>query len=166
MPSRAARPDRRAALNILVVGSGGREHALCWSLAASPAVTKVYCAPGNAGIAEVAECIDLRVDDLDGIVAFAREHGIGLVVVGPELPLTLALVDRLRAAGVKAFGPTAAAARLEGSKAFTKAFCARHGIPTAAFRTFAREEAAAAEAYVAQHPLGWLRLGETGLRVA
>ena len=87
------------------------------------------------------------------LVAFARERGVGLVVVGPELPLTLGLVDRLRAAGVKAFGPTAAAARLEGSKAFTKAFCARHGIPTAAFRTFTREEAAAAEAYVEQHTL-------------
>ena len=87
-------------------------------------MTKVFCAPGDAGIGDVAECVDLRVDDLEGIVAFARERGVGLVVVGPELPLTLGLVDRLRAAGVKAFGPTAAAARLEGSKAFTKAFCA------------------------------------------
>jgi phosphoribosylamine--glycine ligase len=140
-------------MHILVIGSGGREHALCWSLAASPSVTKVFCAPGNAGIAEVAEVVDLRVDDLDGIVAFARERGVGLVVVGPELPLTLGLVDRLQATGVKAFGPTAAAARLEASKAFTKSFCARHGIPTAAFRTFSRDEAAAAEAYVVQRPL-------------
>src|SRR3954466_2698471 len=138
-------------MDILVIGSGGREHALCWSLAAPSARDEGYCASGNAGIAKVAECVDLRVDDLDGIVAFARQRGVGLVVVGPELPLTLGLVDRLRAAGVKAFGPTAAAARLEGSKAFTKAFCARHGIPTAAFRTFTREEAAAADAYVAQH---------------
>src|SRR3954454_14312270 len=135
-------------MHTLVIGSGGREHALCWSLAASPTVTKGFCAPGNAGIAEVAESVDLRVDDLDGIVTFARERGVGLVVVGPELPLTLGLVDRLRAAGGKAFGPTAAAARLEGSKAFTKAFCDRHDIPTAAFRTFTREEIAAAEAYV------------------
>src|SRR4051795_9543883 len=140
-------------MHTLVIGSGGREHALCWSLAASPAVTKVYCAPGNAGIAEVAECVDLRVDDLDGIVAFARERGVGLVVVGPEVPLVLGLVDRLRAAGVKAFGPTAAAARLEGSKAFTKAFCDRHGIPTAAWRAFGPGEQATARAHVAAHPL-------------
>lgn len=140
-------------MNVLVVGSGGREHALCWSLAASPVVTKLYCAPGNAGIAAEAECVDLRADDLEGLVALARERGIGLVVVGPELPLVLGLVDRLEAAGIKAFGPSAAAARLEGSKAFTKAFCARHAIPTAAFRTFAREEAAAAEEHVRAHAL-------------
>jgi phosphoribosylamine--glycine ligase len=138
-------------MNVLVVGSGGREHALCWSLSASPVVTKLYCAPGNAGIAAEAECVDLRVDDLDGIVAFARERDVGLVVVGPELPLVLGLVDRLEAAGVKAFGPSAAAARLEGSKAFTKAFCARYSIPTAAFRAFAREEAATANEYVRAH---------------
>ena len=137
-------------MNILVIGSGGREHALCWSLAASPAVTKVFCAPGNAGIADVARCVDVRVDDLDGIVAFARERGVGLVVVGPELPLVLGLVDRLEAAGIKAFGPTAAAARLEGSKAFTKAFCARHGIPTAAFRTFSARARPRPPAYVGQ----------------
>lgn len=140
-------------MNVLVIGSGGREHALCWALAASPTVTRVCCAPGNAGIAEVAECVPLRVDDLDGIVAFARDRAIDLVVVGPELPLVLGLVDRLEAAGVKAFGPSAAAARLEGSKAFTKAFCKRHGIPTARFRTFGHGEAEAAEAYVAGHPL-------------
>jgi phosphoribosylamine--glycine ligase len=140
-------------MNVLVVGSGGREHALCWSLAASPVVTKLYCAPGNAGIAAEAECVDLRVDDLDGLVAFALEREVGLVVVGPELPLVLGLVDRLEAAGIKAFGPSAAAARLEGSKAFTKTFCARHDIPTAAFRTFARGEAAAAEDYLRGHPL-------------
>src|SRR5829696_337297 len=112
-------------MNVLVIGSGGREHALCWALAASPTVTGVLCAPGNAGIAEVAECIGLPVDDLDGIVALAREQGIDLVVVGPELPLVLGIVDRLETAGIKAFGPSAAAARLEGSKAFTKAFCER-----------------------------------------
>jgi phosphoribosylamine---glycine ligase len=140
-------------VNVLVVGSGGREHALCWALAASPLVTRVLCAPGNAGIAEVAECVPVRADDLDGVVALARERAAGLVVVGPELPLVLGLVDRLREAGIKAFGPTAAAARLEGSKAFTKNFCARHGIPTAAFRVFGRGELAAAEAHVAGHPL-------------
>src|SRR5215213_6777642 len=140
-------------MNVLVIGSGGREHALCWALAASPTVTRVLCAPGNAGIAEVAECIGLPVDDLDGIVTLARERGIDLVVVGPELPLVLGIVDRLEAAGIKAFGPSAAAARLEGSKAFTKGFCERHGVPTARFRTFGPDEVAAAEAYVAEHPL-------------
>ena len=140
-------------MNVLVIGSGGREHALCWALAASPTVTRLYCAPGNAGIAEVAECVGLRVDDIDGIVAFAQEQRIDLVVVGPELPLVLGLIDRLQAAGIRAFGPSAAAARLEGSKAFTKAFCERHGIPTARFRTFRQDEMAAAEAYVAEHPL-------------
>jgi phosphoribosylamine--glycine ligase len=140
-------------MNVLVIGSGGREHALCWALAASPTVTRVLCAPGNAGIAEVAECIGLPVDDLDGIVALARERGIDLVVVGPELPLVLGIVDRLETAGIKAFGPSAAAARLEGSKAFTKGFCERHGIPTARFRTFGPGEAAAAEAYVGEHAL-------------
>jgi phosphoribosylamine---glycine ligase len=140
-------------VNVLVVGSGGREHALCWALAGSPLVTRVLCAPGNAGIAEIAECVPVRADDLDGLVDLARERAAGLVVVGPELPLVLGLVDRLREAGIKAFGPTAAAARLEGSKAFTKAFCARHGIPTAAFRVFGTGEIAAAEAYVAGHAL-------------
>jgi phosphoribosylamine--glycine ligase len=140
-------------MNVLVIGSGGREHALCWALAASPTVTRVLCAPGNAGIAQVAECVALRVDDLEGIVTCARERAIDLVVVGPELPLVLGVVDRLEAAGIKAFGPSAAAARLEGSKAFTKALCVRHGIPTARFRTFGEGEAAAAEAYVAGHPL-------------
>jgi phosphoribosylamine---glycine ligase len=140
-------------VNVLVVGSGGREHALCWALAASPLVTRVLCAPGNAGIAEVAECVPVRADNLDGVVSLARKRAAGLVVVGPELPLVLGLVDRLREAGIKAFGPTAAAARLEGSKAFTKAFCARHGIPTAAFRAFGPGELPAAEAYVAGHAL-------------
>jgi phosphoribosylamine--glycine ligase len=140
-------------VNVLVIGSGGREHALCWALAASPLVAGVVCAPGNAGIAEIAECVDVRADDLDGLVALARERSLDLVVVGPELPLVLGLVDRLREAGIRAFGPTAAAARLEGSKAFAKAFCARHGVPTAAFRVFGKGELAAAEAYVAGHAL-------------
>jgi phosphoribosylamine--glycine ligase len=135
-------------MKVLVVGSGGREHALCWSLAASPLVREVICAPGNAGIAREARCVDLAADDLDGLLGLARGEGVDLVVVGPEAPLVLGLVDRLREAGVRAFGPTAAAARLEGSKAFTKALCARHGIPTAAHRVFARDQAAAARAWV------------------
>ena len=135
-------------MKVLVVGGGGREHTLCWALGASPLVNEVLCAPGNAGIAELARCLPVKADDLDGLLALARAEGVGLVVVGPELPLVLGLVDRLQAAGIKAFGPSAAAARLEGSKAFTKAFCARHGIPTAAARTFGRDERAAALEHV------------------
>ena len=135
-------------MRMLVVGGGGREHALCWALAGSSLVSEVICAPGNAGIAAVARCVPVRADDLDGIVALALAEAVGLVVVGPEVPLVLGLVDRLQAAGVRAFGPTAAAARLEGSKAFTKAFCVRHAIPTAAFRAFGAGEPAAALAHV------------------
>jgi phosphoribosylamine--glycine ligase len=135
-------------MKVLVVGSGGREHALCWSLAASPLVAEVVCAPGNAGIAAEVRCVGVKADDLDGLVALARAEQVGLVMVGPEVPLVLGLVDRLRALGIKVCGPTAAAARLEGSKAFTKAFCARHGIPTAAFRTFSGGEQEAARAHV------------------
>lgn len=135
-------------MKVLVIGSGGREHALCWSLANSPLVTEVLCAPGNAGIGEVARCLDIAVDDLDGLAAAAQAEKVGLVVVGPELPLTLGVVDRLAEAGIRAFGPTAAAARLEGSKVFTKDFCARHNIPTARYRSFTRAEHEAARAYV------------------
>ncbi|HMR29981.1 MAG TPA: phosphoribosylamine--glycine ligase [Geminicoccaceae bacterium] len=131
-------------MKVLVIGSGGREHALCWALAASPLVTEVVCAPGNAGIAAEARCVPVAVDDLDGIVALARAEQAGLVVVGPELPLVLGLVDRLAEAGIRAFGPTAAAARLEGSKAFTKDFCRRHGIPTADYAAFSDLDAARA----------------------
>lgn len=133
-------------MRVLVVGSGGREHALCWAIAASPLVDALYCAPGNAGIAREATCVPIPVDDLDGIVGFARDRRIDFVVVGPEGPLVAGLVDRLDAAGIKAFGPTAAAAVLEGSKAFTKDFCARHGIPTAAYGRFT--DADAAKAYI------------------
>jgi phosphoribosylamine---glycine ligase len=135
-------------MRFLVVGAGGREHALCWSLAASPLVRELFCAPGSDAIAREATCVPLAVDDLDGIAGFCREQKIDLVVPGPELPLVLGLADRLHAAGIKVAGPSAAAARLEGSKAFAKAFCARHGIPTAAARTFSWREHDAAKAYV------------------
>jgi phosphoribosylamine---glycine ligase len=136
-------------MRFLVIGSGGREHALCWALQASPLATEVICAPGNDGIARETECVPVAVDDLAGIVELARARAVDIVVVGPELPLVLGLVDRLEAAGIKAFGPSAAAARLEGSKSFMKAFCARHGIPTAGYRVFTKAEAEAALAHVA-----------------
>jgi phosphoribosylamine--glycine ligase len=123
-------------MKILVVGGGGREHALCWAIAASPLCAKLYCAPGNAGIAAEAECVPVAADDVEGLVAFATRAAIDFVVVGPEQPLVAGLVDRLAAAGIKAFGPSAAAAALEGSKGFMKDFCARHGIPTARYARF------------------------------
>jgi phosphoribosylamine--glycine ligase len=129
-------------MRILVVGSGGREHALCWAISASPLCDHLYCAPGNAGIAEVAECVAVKAEDLDGLVAFAKDKAIDFVVVGPEAPLVAGLVDKLAAAGIKAFGPSAAAAQLEGSKAFTKGICDRHNIPTAAYARFTDLEAA------------------------
>jgi phosphoribosylamine--glycine ligase len=123
-------------VKVLVIGSGGREHALCWALAASPLVDGLFCAPGNGGIAEVATCLAVDMLDFDGIVAACRANAIDFVVVGPEAPLVAGLVDRLAAEGIRAFGPNAAAARLEGSKAFTKDICTRFGIPTAASGTF------------------------------
>jgi phosphoribosylamine---glycine ligase len=137
-------------MRILVVGSGGREHALCWAIAASPLCDALYCAPGNPGIAAEAICVPLAATDIAGIVDFGRKEKIDFVIVGPEQPLVAGLVDRLEESGIAAFGPTAAAAALEGSKGFTKDFCARHAIPTAAYRRFA--DAAAAKDYVAaQH---------------
>ncbi|HWB48280.1 MAG TPA: phosphoribosylamine--glycine ligase [Stellaceae bacterium] len=135
-------------MNILVVGSGGREHALCWAIAASPLVGRVYCAPGNAGIAEDAECVPIGVMDTAGLIAFCRQAAVDLVVVGPEAPLVAGLVDALEAAGIAAFGPSKAAAALEGSKGFMKDLCAREGIPTAAYRRFT--DAGAAKAYIAE----------------
>ena len=123
-------------MKVLVVGSGGREHALCWALAASPLAEALYCAPGNAGIAEVATCLPVAATDIDGMAAACRTEGIDFVVVGPEAPLVAGLVDRLEAAGIKAFGPDARAAALEGSKGFAKDLCAKYGIPTAAYARF------------------------------
>ena len=121
------------ALKLLVIGAGGREHALAWKLAQSPRVTEVVVAPGNAGTAAEAKCrnVDVAAGDLDGLLALVRNEGIALTVVGPEGPLVAGVVDRFRAEGLRIFGPTAAAAQLEGSKAFAKDFLARHGIPTA-----------------------------------
>ncbi|HYM03459.1 MAG TPA: phosphoribosylamine--glycine ligase [Stellaceae bacterium] len=131
-------------MRILVVGSGGREHALCWAIAASPMCDALFCAPGNPGIAEEATCLPIATSDIDGILAACRRERIDFVVVGPEAPLVAGLVDRLEAAGIAAFGPSAAAAALEGSKGFTKDLCARHGIPTAAYGRFRDAESAKA----------------------
>ncbi len=133
-------------MRVLVIGSGGREHALCWAIAASPLLTKLYCAPGNAGIAREAECVAIGADDSDAILDFCKREKIDLVVVGPEAPLVAGLANRLRAEGIRTFGPDAAAAQLEGSKGFSKDICAKYNIPTAAYRRFT--EAEAAKAYI------------------
>ena len=133
-------------MRILVVGGGGREHALCWAISASPLCTKLYCAPGNAGIAEVAECVDVGAEDIPGQVTLAQRLKIDFVVIGPDAPLVAGMADAFTAAGIKVFGPSRAAAQLEGSKGFTKELCRRHNIPTAAYERFTG--LAAAEAYI------------------
>jgi phosphoribosylamine--glycine ligase len=138
-------------VNVLLIGGGGREHALAWKLRQSPLLARLYCAPGNAGIAAVAECVALDVADAPAVIRFCKDNAIGLVVIGPEAPLVAGLADDLEAAGIKVFGPSREAARLEGSKGFTKDLCAAHGIPTAAYRRFA--DAASAKAYVAKQKL-------------
>jgi len=140
-------------MKFLVVGSGGREHALCWSLSASSLVDKLYCAPGGDAIAELAECLPIAATDIDALCACAKDLQVDIVVVGPEAPLALGLVDRLKLAGIRAFGPSRAAARLESSKSFMKAFADRHGIPTAGFRVFDAGDADSARAYLRErHP--------------
>ncbi|WP_417819688.1 phosphoribosylamine--glycine ligase [Terasakiella sp.] len=129
-------------MKVLVVGSGGREHALCWAIAKSSKLSKLFCAPGNAGIADVAECVAIGGEDIDALVTFAKDNAIDLVVVGPEAPLVLGLVDKLEEAGIRAFGPSAAASVLEGSKGFMKDMCAKAGVPTAAYGRFTEAEAA------------------------
>jgi phosphoribosylamine--glycine ligase len=138
-------------MKILLVGSGGREHALAWKIAQSPLVDKIYAAPGNPGIAAHAEIVPVQADDVAGLCAFAAEKKVDLVVVGPEIPLVLGLSDALAAKGIPVFGPDAAGARLEGSKVFMKEMLASCGIPTAAFRVF--DEYDDAEQYVLTHRL-------------
>jgi phosphoribosylamine--glycine ligase len=138
-------------MNVLLIGSGGREHALAWSLSASPLLTKLYCAPGNAGIAELAECVALDAADHAAVVGFCRSTPIDYVVIGPEAPLVAGLGDDLARAGIKYFGPTKAAAQLEGSKGFTKDLCREFSIPTGAYERF--KAAAAAKDYLAAQKL-------------
>src|SRR5277367_1231041 len=138
-------------MNILLLGSGGREHALAWKIAASPLTDRLFCAPGNAGIAREAECVALDIADRSAVIGFCRSNSIDLVVVGPEGPLCAGIVDDLEAAGVKAFGPGRAAAQLEGSKGFTKDLCRANGIPTAAYERF--RAADAAKTYLRGHDL-------------
>jgi phosphoribosylamine---glycine ligase len=133
-------------MKILLIGSGGREHALAWKIAASPLVTKLWCAPGNAGIAREAECVPIDIANHGAVVDFCKQNAIDLVVVGPETPLCAGIVDDLASRGIAAFGPSRAAAQLEGSKGFTKDFCREFNIPTGAYRRF--RQAAEARAYV------------------
>ncbi|MDP3044738.1 MAG: phosphoribosylamine--glycine ligase, partial [Bacillota bacterium] len=123
-------------MRVLVVGGGGREHALVWKLAQSPRVEKIYAAPGNAGIAQLAECVPISSGDIEGLLVFAKEQGIGLTFVGPEDALVKGIVDRFEAEGVRIFGPRAAAAQLEGSKAFAKDLMKKYEIPTGEYQTF------------------------------
>lgn len=123
-------------MNILLIGSGGREHALAWKLSQSKHCDKLYCAPGNAGIADVAACLDIAAEDHAGLLTFALQNDIGFVIVGPEQPLVDGLGDAFRNVGIKVFGPSKVAAQMEGSKGFMKDFCARHNIPTAAYARF------------------------------
>ncbi|MEE8716985.1 MAG: phosphoribosylamine--glycine ligase [Coriobacteriales bacterium] len=135
-------------MDILLLGSGGREHAIAASLARSPRCDRLYVAPGNGGTAGIATNVELDANDGDAVVAFAREHGVGLVVIGPEAPLVAGVADAVRAAGIPCFGPGASGARMEGSKSFSKAFMGRHGIPTADYRVF--DAAPDARAYVGE----------------
>jgi phosphoribosylamine---glycine ligase len=135
-------------MNVLLIGSGGREHALAWAIAPSPLLKKLFCAPGNAGIAETAECVVIDTTNHDAVIAFCRLQNIGLVVIGPEAPLVAGLGDALGLAGIKYFGPTKAAAQLEGSKGFTKDLCREFNIPTAAYGRF--RDAESAKAYLAR----------------
>jgi phosphoribosylamine--glycine ligase len=140
-------------MNILLLGSGGREHALAWKIAASPLLTKLWCAPGNAGIAREAECVALDIADHPAVIDFCQRHTVDLVVVGPETPLAAGIVDDLADAGIKAFGPSRQAAQLEGSKGFTKDLCSEFNIPTGAYRRFTNAADALAYVHVQGAPI-------------
>ena len=129
-------------MRVLVIGSGGREHALCWAIAASPLLTKLWCAPGNPGIAQVAECVSIDALDFPALIAFAQDNEIDLVVPGPEAPLVVGIADAMEAAGIACIGPSRSAAQLEGSKTFTKELCDAAGIPTAQWESFDDADAA------------------------
>ena len=128
-------------MKILIVGSGGREHAIAWKLSKSKRVEKLYCAPGNAGIASVAECFPVKAEDLEGIRDFCVENKVDMAVIGPEVPLSMGITDLLNEAGIRVFGPDKNCSQLEGSKSFTKAFLKRHHIPTAGYREYTEKEA-------------------------
>jgi len=140
-------------MNVLVVGSGGREHTLAWKLAQSPDVDKVFCAPGNGGIAEVAECVDISVNDIGGLIRFAKDNAVDFTVVGPEAPLVAGIVDEFKSEELKVFGPDKFCAQLEGSKVFAKEFMRRHRIPTAGFEAFESLEGAKEYVEQTQYPL-------------
>ena len=129
-------------MKLLVVGGGGREHAICWALHKSPKVTELYCAPGNGGIGEIARCVDVKATDIPGMVAWAKENQMDFVMVAPDDPLAMGMVDAMEQAGIRAFGPKANAAIIEGSKAFSKALMKKYGIPTAAYEVFTDKDAA------------------------
>ncbi len=145
-----AKAQGEAKVNVLIIGSGGREHALAWAIAASPVIDQLFCAPGNGGMSDLGTCLALDVLDFDGIIAACRRHNIGFVVIGPEAPLVEGLADRLTTENIKHFGPSAAAAQLEASKGFTKDLCKEFGIPTGAYNRF--EKAAPALDYLRTLP--------------
>src|SRR5277367_3424977 len=140
-------------MNVLVIGAGGREHALCWKIKQSPKVKRLYCAPGNGGIAQVAECVDIKVDDVNLLLQFALRKQIDLTIVGPEVPLVAGVVDAFVSKGLKIFGPSRTAAQLEGSKVFAKEFMHRRNIPTAVYKVFDDAPQALAFLKEAQFPL-------------
>ncbi|MEQ1633787.1 MAG: phosphoribosylamine--glycine ligase, partial [Planctomycetota bacterium] len=148
-------------MKVLVVGGGGREHALCWKIAQSPLVAKVYCAPGNAGTALVAENVEIGAEDVKGIRNFAVENKIGLVVVGPEAPLCLGLVDELKKVSIKCFGPSKAAAEIEGSKLYARELCRRHRIPSPQYWPF--DDVHGARAFLDMREEGPLVVKASGL---
>lgn len=140
-------------MKILVIGSGGREHAIAWKMAQSPKVDKIYCAPGNGGMAEIAECVDLSVADIGGCVKFAKDKAIDLTVIGPEVPLVAGMADAFEAAGLRVFGPDKKCSAFEGSKAFTKEFLYRHKIPTAAYKEYTVLEDALVDIGIYGYPM-------------